>query len=228
MTEATAHQIETAIHGHYLLRAAEGDGPSPLLLGFHGYGEAAADHFAALSRIPGIERWTVCAPQGLRDFYRGRTGEVVASWMTRFNRELAIADNQRYVAAVIEAVGRQLPRTAGQPIVVSGFSQGVAMAYRAIACARERAAGVLALAGDVPPDVAEGDGLAGFPPVLIGRGTGDEWYHDGKLQADVELLTDRGVAVETEVFEGGHEWGEPFLARAGEFLAKIAGEAESS
>jgi predicted esterase len=228
MTEPTAHQIETAIHGHYLLRQAAGDGPCPLLLGFHGYGETAADHFAALARISGVERWTVCALQGLRDFYRGRTGEVVASWMTRFNRELAIADNQRYVAAVIDAVGRQLPRTAGQPIVVSGFSQGVAMAYRAVACAGQRAAGVLALAGDVPPDVAAGDGLAGFPPVLLGRGTGDEWYHDGKLQADVELLRGRGVAVEIEVFEGGHEWGEPFLARAGEFLAKIAGEPKRS
>ncbi len=216
-----AYRIETSIQGHYLLSPAAGTEHSPLLVGFHGYGETAEEHFRQQLRIPGIERWTVCSVQGLRDFYRGRTGEVVAGWMTRFNRESAIADNLRYVTAVIAEVHRQVPRCAGQPMVFSGFSQGVAMAYRAATSAGSPPAGFVALAGDVPPDVARGETLASLPSVLLGRGTGDEWYHDGKLRADQEVLQQHGVSVETVVFDGGHEWSEPFLARAGEYLERI-------
>ena len=219
--QAVAHQVATAVHGHLLIAAAVGEGPCPLLVGFHGYGETAEDHFEQLMRIPGIENWTVCAAQGLRDFYRGRTGEVVAGWMTKLNRELAIQDNLRYVAAVVDKVWQEVPRCGGEPLVYAGFSQGVAMAYRAATRAERLAAGVIALAGDVPPELAEGDALDDFPLVLIGRGTKDEWYDDAKLRADVELLTGRGVTVETEVFEGGHEWTEPFLARAGEVLERV-------
>ena len=219
--EATDCQVATTIHGHYLLSPAAGDGPSPLLVGFHGYGETAQDHLEALMRVPGIEGWTVCTPQGLRDFYRGRTGEVVAGWMTRFNRDLAIADNLRYVSTVIAEVLHRVARCAGQPIVFSGFSQGVAMAYRAATLAGQPTAGLVVLAGDVPPDVAHKEPLATLPSVLLGRGTEDEWYHDGKLKSDQELLTQHGVDVQTLVFEGGHEWSESFLVRAGEYLARI-------
>ncbi len=223
--EAMACQIETTIHGHYLLSPAAGDEPAPLLVGFHGYGETAQDHFNELLKIPGIEGWTVCTPQGLRDFYRGRTGEVVAGWMTRHNRELAIADNLRYVAAVIAEVRRKVPGCVDRPLVFSGFSQGVAMTYRAATltgtATATTPAGLIALAGDVPPELAEGEVLASLPSVLLGRGTGDEWYHDGKLQADVELLKNHQVAVETMTFDGGHEWTEPFRARAGEYLERI-------
>ena len=41
--------------------------------------------------------------QALHPFYT-KTERIVASWMTRQDRELAIADNIRYVQAVIDAV----------------------------------------------------------------------------------------------------------------------------
>ena len=45
------------------------------------------------ARIDG--RWS--SIQGLHRFYQRRTNEVIASWMTRQDRELAIADNLAYV-----------------------------------------------------------------------------------------------------------------------------------
>jgi predicted esterase len=166
----------------------------------------------ALQRIPNASEWLLVAVQALHPFYT-KNERVVASWMTRQDRELAIADNVRYVAGVVEAVSHEFGLKAS-PIVFAGFSQGVAMAYRAAATIP--AAGVIVLAGDVPPDVTQP-----LPDVLIGRGSGDDWYTDEKAAADVARLQRLARNVETCVFEGGHEWTDAFAAAAGAFLERI-------
>ena len=55
--------------------------------------------------------------------------------MTRQDREAAIADNIDYVDRVVAAT-----RTAAEPLVFAGFSQGVAMAFRAAVRGKRRAA----------------------------------------------------------------------------------------
>lgn len=196
--------IETVVHGRYLY---EDRGPERLLVGFHGYAEAADVNFAELQKLPGIERWSVVSIQALHPFYT-RLGEVVASWMTKLDRELAIADNLRYVRNVLS----QLPPP--RQLVFAGFSQGATMAARA--AAHIPCAGLIVLAGDVPPDV-KNDG-ARFPPVLLARGTRDEWYTDEKFRADVAFLEPR-TRVAQCVFDGGHEWSDAFRTAAGELLA---------
>jgi predicted esterase len=111
------------------------------------------------------------------------------------------------------------------PLVYVGFSQGVAMAYRATAFAHDhgdvpRAAGAIVLAGDIPPDVVPR--VRDLPPLLIGRGTGDEWYTEAKAGADLRHLAPAVVSPRVHVFEGGHVWDESFVAAAGEFLDLIA------
>lgn len=216
MSDVEVHLLEASVHGRYLLRPAP-EPPVGVLVGFHGYGESAALHLEALLGIPGIERWTVAAVQGLHPFYT-RVGDVVASWMTRLDREEAIADNIAYVGRAVAEILESAPE--GLPLVYSGFSQGVAMAYRAAAGAGHRCQGLIALAGDVPPELAERD-LDGFPRVLIGRGSGDGWYSEAKLTADVQLLRGKGVEVEFERFEGGHEWTPQFHHCCGELLAAL-------
>ena len=142
----------------------------------------------------------------------------VGSWMTRQDRELAIADNIAYVRAVVEAVRERY--AAGDVLVYCGFSQGVAMAYRAAAGAGHPCRGVIALGGDVPPELRTDPGGA-WPPVLIGRGRTDTWYTQDRLEADRACLADAGATVETLVFDGGHEWTAAFRAAAGRFLAAL-------
>ena len=216
MSDIQIHLIEAAVHGRYLLRPAAA-APRGVLVGFHGYGESAGPHLDALLEIPGIERWTVASIQGLHPFYT-RSGEVVASWMTKLDREAAIADNLAYVGSAVA----EILAAAGidGPLVYSGFSQGVAMAYRAAADAGHACRGLVALAGDVPPEMAERD-LAGFPRVLIGRGASDGWYTEEKLTDDVQLLRGKGVEVDFERFDGGHEWTPAFHQRCGELLAVL-------
>ena len=120
------HTIPTPTHGRYLVSPGAAS-DAPLLLGFHGYGETADDELRRLQTIPGIDRWAVVSIQGLHQFYRRSMNEVVASWMTRQNRELAISDNIVYVQNVVNALSQKSPAK----LVLTGFSQGVAMAFRA-------------------------------------------------------------------------------------------------
>jgi len=209
--------IATLVHGRFLLETPADAKGAPLLVGFHGYGETAEKHMEELRKIPGAAQWVLCAVQALHPFYN-RTGEVIASWMTRLDRELAIADNVRYAASVVDELRRTLP-DAGD-LVFLGFSQGAAMAYRAAASSGHPCRGVVVLGGDVPPELESRD-LAAFPPVLLGRGSSEEWYDAAKMEHDVELLRRKGVDIRPVVFTGGHEWTNEFRAAAGEFLGEV-------
>lgn len=208
----SAHSVETATHGRYLLEGPED--AETLLAGFHGYGETAEVQLDRLRRLPDTSGCALASVQSLHLFYT-KANAVVGSWMTRLEREHAIADNVRYVAAVVADVKRRYPRVAR--VLYAGFSQGVAMAYRAAARSELAASGVLAIGGDLPPDVAD-DPAAALPPVLVARGQGDQWFTDPKLQRDLDALRARRVPVTSVVFAGGHEWPEPMFAAAGVFL----------
>jgi predicted esterase len=223
-----AHTIPATIHGRYLVDPASSAG-LPVLVGFHGYAERAEAMLEAMRRIRGEREWLLVSVQALNRFYT-RAQDVVASWMTREDRELAIESNIDYVSSVVAAIGRE-HATKG-PIVYAGFSQGVAMAYRALAFAHTRVAGVPAaaggimLAGDIPPDVVPH--LAELPPLLIGRGTADGWYTEQKAAADLRQLADSPLTPQVHVFEGGHVWDDSFIMAAAQFLDRTVGEAGSS
>jgi predicted esterase len=207
--------IAATTHGRYLVVPPAHGGPAPMLVGFHGYAELAEAALERMQTMPGTESWLLVSIQGLHRFYRGRTGDVVASWMTRQDRELAIADNAAYVTSVVEAAAQEWK--AASALVFTAFSQGVAMAYRA-ACASQRpVSGVISLGGDVPPELDRED-LSRIPRALVGRGVRDEWYTVEKRDADVSRLRAAGTSVETIDDDAAHEWTASFSAAAGEFL----------
>jgi predicted esterase len=218
MTDVSLETIEARTHGRFLVRVPDVAPPWPLLVGFHGYAETAGDHMDALRTIPGTAEWLLVSVQALHRFYT-RKDRVVASWMTREDRALAIADNIDYIGRVLGRLHSAYQTR--DPLVFSGFSQGAAMAYRA--AAHYRAAALIILAGDVPPDVVEE--RVPFPPVLIGRGTRDEWYTEAKEAADCAALAKIDTRVDVCVFDGGHEWTDAFRTAAAAVLRGVTGEA---
>jgi predicted esterase len=220
---AEERSIAVGSHGRYLVAPPDGwtrgAAGSPLLVGFHGYAEDAELHLERLRAIPGADRWLVVSIQGLHRFYRGRSQDVVASWMTRQNRDLMIADNLTYVSAVIDEVGRDWGARA--PLVFAGFSQGVAMAFRAAASGRHQPAGIIALGGDIPPEL-DRQAVARIPHALIGRGEVDDWYTPQKFADDEARLSAAGTNVVVTSFDGGHEWTADFNRVAAAFLARLA------
>ena len=204
--------IATRIHGRVLVR--EVADPVAVIAGFHGYMENAEIQMARLEALPDAADATLVSVQGLNRFYRGRSEEVVAGWMTRQDREAMIADNIEYIDRALDASG-----PAGIPLFTAGFSQGVAMAFRAAIRGRRRAIGVVAVGGDVPPELLEDPTLA-FPAVLLVRGERDDWYTSAKLEADGSALRARNTAVETFVHRGGHEWTADVAAAAARFIGR--------
>ena len=220
--------IEATTHGRVLIDDATG-GDAGWVIAFHGYGQNADDILNDMRRIPGIDRWNVASVQALNRFYTRDEG-VVASWMTRQDRELAIEDNLAYVDKAIDALDLAPSLHGSKPpsLVLAGFSQGAAMAYRAGFLGRHRPAGIIALGGDVPPEVVTSmprrsshQRAEAGPRVLVGAGKNDRWYTPDKVDHDAAFLRAAGVDHEIVRFDGGHEWNEEFRAAVGRWLEKL-------
>jgi predicted esterase len=207
--------VPTLTHGRVLVRNAPGASRG-VLVGFHGYMENAEMQMQRLVAVPCASTWTLVSIQALHCFYRGRGDAVVASWMTRQDRDVAIADNIDYVNAALDIVSRDT----SPKIVYAGFSQGVAMAFRAAVRGRHAAAGIIAVGGDVPPELLL-DPQATFPFVLLARGADDEWLTAEKFRADLNALAARHGRVRAHEFDGGHEWNDAVAAAVGEFLQSV-------
>lgn len=221
-TPTSEHAIVTPVHGRYLLRVPESpsSGPlrnAPMVVGFHGYAESAEVQLERLEAIPELAGWTLVSIQGLHRFY-DRSRQVVASWMTSQDREQAIDDNLRYVRSVVTEAIHQ----AGEPhaLVYVGYSQGVAMAWRAAVLGARRIDGLAVFGGDVPPDLAVRP-LTQCPPVLVGRGRDDAYYTAAKFKADLDMLAGRFVAVEPCDVVGGHAWTPEVGAGIGAFVRRL-------
>jgi len=213
--------IPTTTHGRVVVADAAGS-PAGVLVVFHGYGQSADELVAEVKETPGVEQWTIASVQGLHRFYNRNSEKVIASWMTRQDRDEAIADNIAYVDRAIDTVGAQ------GPIVFVGFSQGASMAYRAAVLGSHRAAGVIALGGDIPPELKSGELLRPWPQILIGGGARDTWFTSEKIDADAAFLATHQVPHDVVRFAGGHEWTDEFRAAAGGWLQRVIQVAATS
>ena len=213
--------IPTTTHGRVVVEDAEGT-PAGLIVAFHGYAQSADETLWDIRQIPGTDAWTVASAQGLHRFYNRNSEKVIASWMTRQDRDDAIADNVAYIDRAIDTVAVQ------GPLVFAGFSQGAAMAYRAAVLGSHRAAGIIALGGDIPPELKTGETLRSWPAVLIGGGERDTWFTPARADADAAFLAAHNVPHDLVRFAGAHEWTDDFRAAAGRWLQRVIQAAATS
>ena len=217
MSSPLVRHAAATVHGRYLVQPARSAGAARWLVGFHGYGQSAAPFLPGLAAAARSGEWLVASVQALHPFYT-RADEVVANWMTREDRELAIPDNIGYVDAVCDALEGEFgpPRT----LVFAGFSQGVAMAWRAALMGRRRATALFSVGGDLPPGLRSG-GRRPWPRLALLTGEQDEWYTPSRLASDAALLRGAGAEPRPHVFAGGHEWGEPVIGALAGLLAEL-------
>lgn len=206
--QVRAHSVVTPSHGRVLVRDAAS---AVAVVGFHGYAQSAEDMMEALDAMPGSSERTLIAVQALHRFYTRGDQKIVASWMTRQDRELAIADNIEYVNRALDGPARRL--------YALGFSQGVAMAYRAALLGRHAVEGVIAIGGDIPPDVKNVP-AENWPRVLIAVGAKEQWYTPDKVAADEAFLKSHGVAYEIFRHDDGHEITAAVRESASRFIAR--------
>lgn len=206
------------VHGRYFVRPPGTAPADRWLVGFHGQAQAAGDFLGDLERIPRGPNWLVASVQGLNRYYAGRSRKTVANWMTSQDREIVIADNVAWVDTVLDRLEQEFgpPRA----IVFAGFSQGVAMAYRAGMLCRRPCDAIIAVGGDVPPELRTAP-TREWPRVLAATGAQDGWYTPARLEEDMAFLRARRPDAEALVFDGGHELADGLVAAAGHLLAAI-------
>lgn len=207
--------VETPVHGRVLI-SPPADGPSRgLLVGLHGYAENARIQFDRLHQV-GASGWLVCSIQALHPFYTRSDGEVVANWMTSLDRQMAIHENRHYVEIVLQRLRTQF----AQPteLVLCGFSQGAAMAYRAAVAQPPGTTGVVAVGGDIPPEL-DSPMLGRLKSTLVARGMRDHHYPAEKMDGDLRRLAEARVPTCTYTFDGGHLWVDTLAPRIRAFLS---------
>ncbi len=92
----------------------------------HGYGMGAKTFISKFESLlkPGV---LIVAPEGLSRFYsKGFSGDVIASWMTREDRESEIDDYVNY----LDALHKKLVPSGSVKTIVLGFSQGASTGSR--------------------------------------------------------------------------------------------------
>lgn len=214
---STTRVIATQTHGCYVFESAPGHPTRPLLAGFHGYGELAEQQFERLASVRGSSMWDLVSIQALHRFYHRDGVRTGASWMTRDERDVTIADNVQYVDRVLA----ELANEQGTPtaLVFAGFSQGASMAYRAatLGCTP---AGVIACGGDIPPELTDQQ-LSRIRAVLIGSCVDDHYYTEQRREADAVRLRRAGVPLTVTTFDGGHAWTNEFSTAAAAWMRGV-------
>ncbi len=215
---AIINHIKTTINGRYVSELPAGKGPYPLLVGFHGFGQEAEAAMAMLKSIPGSESWLYCSIEALHTFYTGKW-EYGNSWMTKKDREFRIQENIEYINRVVDQLYQDHNLTG--TIVYFGFSQGAGMACRAALLGKHRAAGVMILSGDIPP---ESQGLLNIPRILVGRGERDKVFSSVSFNRDVERIKKARIPHSVCAFHGGHEMHTDYARAAGNFCESVLGD----
>lgn len=206
----TRHTLEVVRTARYHVLGELGPGTRELEFALHGYGQLAQAFLAALRARSHRERVLV-APEGLSRYYLRRgTGEVGASWMTKEERALEIADTLRYLDRLAETFDAR----AGTRTLL-GFSQGAATAARWAVLGRTLFARVLLWGCPLPPDL---ELLAHRARVLALRwvfvlGEHDTTIERAAVARDVGRLRELGASVEEHTFDGGHELDAGLLGR---------------
>jgi len=181
----------------------EGNGKK-LLYVLHGYGQLAKFFIRKFSGA--LEKdYTIVAPEGQHYFYlNGTSGRVGASWMTKENRE---QDIQNYIA-YLDAVHAQLStEKEWDEIVILGFSQGVATAFRWLAESDIKPSKFLICSGLVPPDVDLQIKKAIFDLIKMTyfSGVNDPYRTEDSVKEFYDAVASSKLNMELVNFDGVHE-----------------------
>jgi predicted esterase len=137
--------------------------------------------------------------------------------MTRQHRELAISDNLAWVSTCLDAAASEWPTIPA--VLFTGFSQGVGMAFRAAVNSTHKVGGVIAVGGDIPPEIAPA-ALRRVSAALMVRGANDPLYTGEIFAEDQRRLRDSAVTVRTLEPAAGHEWPTEIATAASQFLTE--------
>jgi len=186
----------------------------------HGYSMRAVPFLEDFRRVDDGARLIV-APEALSRYYEGpltthKTAPVVASWMTRDERESEIRDYVAYLDRLHDVMTRRFGGAA-PPVTVLGFSQGGAAALRWIALGNVAPVRVIVWASSMPPelDYANNARLRAATITYV-SGTTDQFITPKVLGQQLGMLRAANLPFRVLSFDGGHRMDDGTLVRIAE------------
>lgn len=168
----------------------------------HGYGQLAnyfLENFNSLNNGQTV----VIAPEGLHRFYwKGFSGKVVASWMTREDR---LSDVKDYIN-FLDGIYSNIQVEPNVRIRLFGFSQGTATACRWAVMGNAKFDDLIMWSGAFPKDIDyhKYGVVLNAMNVKIVVGNQDQHYSMEEIVEHKGWITEKGVDVELITFNGGH------------------------
>jgi predicted esterase len=171
----------------------------------HGYGQLA--EFFIRKFLPfSSENRLIIAPEGTNHSYLQEfQGRVGANWMTSYNREMAIANNHRFLNRMMEELLQNFyesPR-----IHLLGFSQGAATGTRWASQWSGVLHSLILWGGGFAQDLQLNLAKEKFAStaVLLVHGNQDELVTEESKLRQEALLLELEKPVKVATFEGGHQ-----------------------
>lgn len=172
----------------------------------HGYAQLA-NYFLKNFEALNDGKTLIIAPEGLHRFYwKGFSEKVVASWMTKEDRENDITDYVNYLNVVYSEVMETL-KNKNVNVNVLGFSQGTATVCRWLANSKVEADNLILWAGAFPDDMnfkTDKMVLDKLKTYLV-VGDADEFINEEGVEKHSNLLKENDIKFELIRFKGKHE-----------------------
>jgi len=176
-----------------------------LWLVFHGYGQLAEFFIRKFLPFDSPNR-VILAPEGTNYGYlKEFQGRVGANWMTKHERELAIANNHRYLNSLMEHVLEKFHQP--PKIHVLGFSQGAATSTRWASQWNSQLDTLVLWAGGFAHDLSLDLCRKRFEHtnLILAFGEKDELIEEEQKKQQLKLVETLGKQLTVLKFEGGHE-----------------------
>ena len=194
--------ITVAKTARYFLLGETSRSNQTLLIVCHGYAQLA-DEF--LKSFEGLhhDNLLIVAPEGLHRFYaKGSTEKVVASWMTKEDRENDIRDYVSFLDQLLEELNPENFKR----IILLGFSQGAATASRwaSLGKSRNKIHELILFCGFFPPDLPP----SGIPETMqlnVVTASDDRFISPEQESKQLEEMRKLNPQLKHIRFEGKHE-----------------------
>lgn len=179
-----------------------------IVIACHGYAQLAK-YFLQWMKDIDTSECVIIAPEGLHRFYwEGFSGRVVASWMTKEDRENDIKDYCLFLDNVVNSI--QIPPKA--KLVGLGFSQGAATISRWAAHTNHSLSNLVLWAGVFPEDIAVDQiNFKLDTPIEILFGDNDKFFNMSSIEEVRKRMEELEINYTFTQFEGEHKiYTEPF------------------
>lgn len=201
------HQVSFPVSAPYYTLNEVTKDTRYIWIGCHGYGQLAQFFLKKFESLDPRQHFFI-APQGLSRFYLDNTyGRVGASWMTKEDREMDLANQKAYFDAVFDPLFENIDFD-HYKLVLFGFSQGVSTISRMAAYKKWPFYRMILWAGSFPKELTK-DEFSHLPhtaKVVSCIGRQDIYYSEQLVvQEKVRLSSVFTGRLKMLTFEGKHE-----------------------